>query len=171
MNVGNFVGSSLGMKLVNGKIKPKFGIPKVLAILIMISIFTLAFYGLMYGIKNMDVEFIVMPSLIILAFGYVALISPYTQNPKNYYIEFLNEDSLAGFKLFYKGKLVDIKHKIDNEGRIAFANNESKLSCLSYADGTKMSNLVKYKINNYFIMWLNDNKLLSSEVTVTFEEL
>lgn len=39
MNVGNFVGSSLGMKLVNGKIKPKFGIPKVLAILIMISFF------------------------------------------------------------------------------------------------------------------------------------
>ena len=47
-------------------------------------------------------------------------------------------------------------------------NNESKLSCISYADGSKMSNFVKYKIINYFTKWLNDNNLLSSETTITF---
>ena len=70
----------------------------------------------------------------------------------------------------YRGKLVNIQHKIDNQGKIAFANNSSKLSCISYADETKMSNFVKYKIINYFTRWLNDNDLLSSDVTSTFEE-
>ena len=89
---------------------------------------------------------------------------------QNYYIEFQNENSLADFKLSYKGKLVNIQYKIDNNGKIAFINN-SKLSCVSYADGTKMSNFTKYRIINYFTKQLNDNKLLSSEVTSTFEQL
>lgn len=56
-------------------------------------------------------------------------------------------------------------------GKIAFSNNSSKLSCIEYADGTRMSNFVKYKIINYFSKWLNDNNLLSSEITTTFEQL
>lgn len=56
-------------------------------------------------------------------------------------------------------------------GKIAFSNNSSKLSCIEYADGTRMSNFVKYEIINYFSKWLNDNNLLSSEITTTFEQL
>ena len=55
---------------------------------------------------------------------YIILINPYTQNKNNYYIEFESENSLANFRLYYKNKLVNIKYKIDNNGKIAFANNE-----------------------------------------------
>lgn len=171
MNFGNFVGAALGVKLVNGKFKPKFGAVAIIGLIFLI-LFFIGFIGaLVYGLINMNIEFIIMPAIGILAFGYVLLINPYTQKSSNYYIEFQNENSLAGFKLFYKGKLVNILHKIDGNGKIAFANNQSKLSCISYADGSKMSNLVKYKIINYFTRWLHDNNLLSSEVTTTFEQL
>ncbi len=171
MNIGNIVGAALGIKLVNGEIKPKFGIGAILIVAVMSLFFIGFFFSFAYGIINLNYEFIIMSSIGICSFGYLLMINPYTQKSSNYYIEFQNENSLAGFKLSYKGKLVNIQHKIDNDGKIAFANNSSKLSCISYADGTKMSNLVKYKIINYFTKWLNDNKLLSSEVTSTFEQL
>jgi len=129
------------------------------------------FCAFIYGLININFEFIVMPAMGMFAFGYLLLISPYTQKSSNYYIELQNENSLAGFKLSYKGKLVNIQHIIDNNGKFAFANNSSKLSCISYADGTRMSNFVKYKIMNYFGKWLNDKNLLSSEVTFTMEQL
>ncbi len=171
MNIGNFVGVALGIKLVNGKIRPKYGAGAIIGIAIMSLFFIGFFCAFIYGLINMNLEFVVMPAIGMFGFGYLLLISPYTQKSSNYYIEFQNENSLAGFKLSYKGKLVSIKHKIDNNGKIAFENNSSKLSCISYADGTQMSNLVKYKIINYFTKWLNDNNLLSSEVTSTFEQL
>ena len=101
--------------------------------------------------------------------GYLLLISPYTQNPENYYIEFESESSLNNFKLSYKNKPVTIQYKIDNNGKIAFYDNNNKLSCISYKDGSNMSNLTKYKIMNYFAKWLNDNGLMSGEITTTFE--
>lgn len=97
------------------------------------------------------------------------LISPYTQNPENYYIEFESENSLDNFKLSYKNKLVTIRYKIDNNGKITFYDNNNKLSCISYKDDSNMSNLTKYKIMNYFAKWLNDNGLMSDEITTTFE--
>lgn len=54
-------------------------------------------------------------------------------------------------------------------GKITFYNNNNKLSCISYKDGSNMSNLTKYKIMNYFTKWLNDNGLMSDEITTTFE--
>ena len=66
---------------------------------------------------------------------------------------------------------MDIKYEIDKVGKIKFANNEHKLSCISYADGSKMSNFTKYRIINYFTKWLSEYKLLSDEVTITHEEL
>ncbi len=101
--------------------------------------------------------------------GYILAITPYTQNPNNFYIEFPNENSLAGFRLNYKGKQVAVKYAIDNNGKIAFADNNHKLNCISYADGTNMSNLTKYKIINYFTKWLQENNLLSTNVTTVFE--
>lgn len=171
MTIGNFVGAALGVKLVNGKFRPKYGVRNIIGIIIMALFFIGFFCAFIYGLVNLNFEFIVMPAIGMFSFGYMLLISPYTQKSSNYYIEFQSEDSLAGFKLSYKGKLVNIQHKIDSNGKIAFANNSSKLSCISYADGTQMSNFVKYKVINYFTKWLNDNNLLSSEITSTFEQL
>ena len=171
MDIENFVGIPLGIKLVNGKIKPKYGVSSIIGIVIMTLIFIAFFCAFIYGLINMNLEFIIMPNFGMFGFGYMLLISPYTQKSSNYYIEFKNEDTLADFKLSYKGKLVNINYKIDDNGKIAFSNNSSKLSCIEYADGTRMSNFVKYKIINYFSKWLNDNNLLSSEITTTFEQL
>lgn len=106
-----------------------------------------------------------------MVFPISCLVSPYFQNAKNYYIEFEKEDSLNNFQLYYKNKKIKIEYKIDLKGKIAFLNNERKLQCISYDDGSKMSNFTKYKIINYFTKWLSDNHLLSNEVNTTFEEL
>ncbi|GEM_PF-3544606 len=171
MNLGNVVGIALGVKLINGKIKPKFGKGAIIVIIVMFILLLASLIGFIYGLLNFDVEFIIMCACGLFGFGYLLLISPYTQSSKNYYIEFESENSLNNFKLNYKNKLVAIQYKIDNKGKIAFSNNASKLSCISYADGSKMSNLTKYKIINYFTRWLNDNNLMSNEITSTFEQL
>ncbi len=170
MNMGNFVGAMLGIKLVNGKISPKYGTAAIVAMIIMVFFFILFCGTMIYGLINIDMEVIVMSVCGLYGFGYLLLISPYTQKSSNYYIEFQSENSLAGFKLAYKGRWVNIQYRLDNQGKFAFANNRNKLSCLSYVDGTKMSNLEKYKIINYFSKWLKDNGLLSLEVTSTLEQ-
>lgn len=169
MGFETLLGAAIGIKLVNGKIKPKFGFGAILATLILVLFFIGFLCALIYGLITLNSELIVMPAIAVIALGYALLISPFTQRSSNYHIEFPNENSLEGFKLSYKGKLVNIKHKIDKEGKIAFANNSSKTSCVSYADGTPMSNLTKYRIINYFIKWLSDNKLMSSDVTCYYE--
>lgn len=171
MNIGNIVGIGLGIKLVNGKIKPKFGKGAIISTIIMFLLLVVSLVGFVYSLLVLDVEFILMFALGVFGFGYLLLVNPYIQNSNNYYIEFESEDSLNNFKLNYKNKLVTIKYKIDDSGRIAFLNNNNKLSCISYADGSKMSNLTKYKVINYFAKWLNDNGLMSKEVTSTFERL
>jgi hypothetical protein len=169
--IENIVGAAIGTKLVNGKIRPKYGKSAILGIGFFILLLTGFIIAFIYGLLNGDVEFVIIPALGIASVIYLLLISPYTQNSSDYYIEFQNENTLAGFRLFYKQKLVYIQYKVDSVGKIAFANNGSKLSCISYADGTNMSNFVKYKIINYFSKWLNDNQLLSKEVTTTLEQL
>lgn len=165
----NIVGMALGIKLVNGKIKPKLSKEGIISTTIMIIIFIASLVGFIYTLINLNIELLFACLCGILAFGYLLLISPYTQNSENYYIEFESQDSLNNFKLSYKNKLVNIQYKLDNNGKIAFNNNDSKLSCISYADGSKMTNLTKYKIINYFSKWLNDNNLMSDEITSTFE--
>ena len=97
------------------------------------------------------------------------MISPYCQNPNNYYIEFQDENTLADFKLYYKNKLVNVLYKVDQVGKIAFASNTNKLGCVSYADGSVMKKIDKYRIVNYFTLWLTENDLVSKDVTFVFE--
>ena len=170
MNIGNFVGAALGIKLINGKIKPKYGKKAIAGIVFMLLLLLLCIILFIYELIKMDLIDAILYGFGIVCFLYLFLISPYTQKSSYYYIEFQNENTLDGFKLSYKGKLVNIKYIVDKDGKIAFANNSSKLSCISYADGTKMNNFTKYRIINYFSKWLNDNNLLSSEVTATFEQ-
>lgn len=171
MNSGNIAGTALGIKLVNGKFKPKFNLLSYIVLTIFILLFIVFFVAFIYGIINLNLEFIIIPSIGMFGTGYIILITPYTQKASNYKIELKKENSLAGFKLFYKDKKVIIKHKIDDNGKFAFGNNYKKLDCVSYADGKKMSNFTKYRIINYFGRWLQDNNLMSSLVTVTFEKL
>ena len=171
MNVGNIVGIILAVKATSGKIKPKFGKKAIIGLSFMLLLLLISFIGFIYGLLSFNLELLLSCFCCLLCLAYLFLISPYTQNHKNYYIEFASENSLNNFQLYYKNKLVAIKYKIDNNGKIAFSSNDNKLSCVSYADGSKMSNLTKYKIINYFAKWLNDNDLASNEITTTFEQL
>lgn len=169
--IDTFAGAYLGVQLVNGKIRPKYGKQGIVAVILYPIILITCFACLIYGFINLELGFILYPSIGIFAFGYMMLISPYFQSSKNYYIKFQNENTLNNFELYYKNKKVKILYKIATDGKIAFLNNEKKLSCFAYENGDKMSNFTKYKIMNYFAKWLNDNKLLSNDVTTTFEEL
>ena len=165
-------GIVIGIKLVNGKIKPKkrsFLTNIILMIFILLLI--TFFITFLYGLINMNIEYMLYSGIGIWGISYILLISAYTQNSNNYYIKIKNENSFEGFELYYKKKRIDIKFCVDKEGKFKWANNNSKLKCVSYYDGTKMSNFTKYRIINYFSSWLLENDYLSKEVSVTFEKL
>lgn len=113
MNIGNLTGIELGIKALNGRFKPKYTKGAIVCIIIFLSFIVGFILALVYGMINLNLEFIIMPTIGIWAFGYMLLISPYTQRRKNYSIEFEKENTLKNFKLFYKGKLVNIDYKID----------------------------------------------------------
>lgn len=161
---------NLDIKLVSGKIKIKSGIGAISTIIIMILLLILSIFGTIYYLLNFDLKLLLTFIGGALGTIYLSLISPYTQKSSNYYLKVQSENSLTNFELFYKGKLVYINHKFDSDGKFAFTNNDSKLSCISYDDGSKMNNFTKYKIINYFVQWLGDNNLLSTEVTTTLEK-
>ena len=163
--------SILNIKLISGKIKPKITIGGVVGIFIFSLLLIATVVGFVYGIVKFDIVITLIGGIGFFSFGYLLLISPYTQFSKNYIIEFPNENSLVDFKLIYKGKQVLIKYGIDITGKLFYVNNNSKLSCISYLDGSNMSNFTKYKIINYFTRWLEDNDLISNEVTSSLEEL
>lgn len=170
--IGNFAAAGVAVSLLNGRIKPrKKGILTYLGLifeLVAIIGFSIAF---IYGVFTVNIEFIVFGGGAALSFVYLWLISAYTQRSKNYYIKVQNPNSFENIELYYKKKRVNLKYLVDNEGKFKWANNEAKLECVSYYDGTNMSNFTKYRILNYFSAWLLDNDYLSKEVTVSFEKL
>ena len=171
--VEGVVGATIGIKLVNGKLRPKkrgkVKIYLLFAFLGVVFILPLAWFIGKLVTGTFDV--ILFASAIICGsfLIYLLMISPYTQNPNNYDIEFKDENTLAGFKLYYKSKLVNVLYKVDKYGKIAFADNNNKLNCVSYADGSVMKKVDKYRIVNYFALWLTENDLVSKEVTFVFE--
>lgn len=167
--VEHIIGTAIGIKLVNGKFRPKFGIGAVFAILFFVLLFIISLVMFVLGLLSFNIRLMLVFGFGMFSVGYLLAISPYTQKTSNFYIEFPNENSLAGFRLSYKGKQVAVKYAVDNDGKIAFADNNHKLECISYADGTNMSNLTKCKIINYFTKWLHENGLLSTNVTTVFE--
>lgn len=168
----NIIGTNIGIKLMNGKIKPKKkGIKTYITIIIFTLLLIAFFIVLLYGLINFNIEYILWGSISTLATGYILLISAYTQNSNNYYIKFKNQNSFEGIELYYKKKQINLKFLVDQEGKFKWANNNSKLKCVSYFDGSHMSNFTKYRIINYFSAWLLENDYLSKEVTVTFEKI
>ena len=163
-------GTVIGISLVNGKIKPKYVISNIIGCIIVFLLDILfAFLLIFYGIINFDLEFIFFPVLGIVVCTYFLLIIPVLQNPNNFYIKFKDYKTLEGFELYYKNKKVNVLYKLDGRGRIMFNTNIKKKDCISYADGSKMSNVLKFKIINYFSMWLKSNNLLSEHVTLSIE--
>ncbi len=169
MDFKNVVLSCSNVKLASGKFRPKFNKFSIVVTILFFILLGVSSIGLIYALLSLNLDLMLTWGCGIFASMYFILINPYTQNKNDYYIEFESENSLANFKLYYKNKLVNIKYKIDNNGKIAFANNNSKLDCISYADGTKMSKLTKFRIINYFTKWLNDYHLMSEEITTTLE--
>ena len=107
---------------------------------------------------NVNFVIFIVSVVLIPVLDYLMLLSPYQQYTENYYIEFPNENSFEGFKLFYRKKEVFVAYKVDKDGKFVFSD-ENKLNCVSYVDGAKMSNLTKRRIINYFTSWMRDNDL------------
>ena len=166
------IGTNIGIKLINGKIKPKKRSFKTSIVLIIFTLLLIIFsVAFLYGIINMNIEYIFFCGLTVWGITYLLLISAYTQNSNNYYIKVKAENSFEGFELYYKQRKVELKFDVDEEGKFRWSNDKSKLKCISYSDGTNMSNFTKYRIINYFSSWLLENDYLSKDVSVTFEEL
>ena len=170
--IGGVAGAALGIKLVNGNLRPKYNkkmnkigpiLFSIVFLIPLISFFVTLYFG------TFAIFLLIAGIFCIVAYIYFLMILPAFQNPNNYYIEFVREDSMEGFKLYYKNKLINVLYRVDSVGKIAFMYNDNKLGCVSYADGSKMKKIDRYRIVNYFSMWLNDNDLLSKDVTVVFE--
>ena len=54
MNIGNFVGAALGIKLINGKIKPKYGKKAIAGIVFMLLLLLLCIILFIYELIKMD---------------------------------------------------------------------------------------------------------------------
>lgn len=168
----NIIGTNIGIKLMNGKIKPKKkSIKTYIAIIIFTLLLIVFFIILLYGLISLNIEYIFFGGISVWGISYLLLISAYTQNSNNYYIKFKNQNSFEGIELYYKKKRINLKFLVDQEGKFKWANNNSKLKCVSYFDESHMSNFTKYRIINYFSAWLLENDYLSKEVTVTFEKI
>lgn len=102
--IGTSVGAIAGIKLVNGKFRPKYGIKAIIGTIFLILSDLAAIIAFIYGIVNLNVEFIIMPTIGTISLTYLILILPYCQNPNNYYIKFQSENTLYNFELYYKRK-------------------------------------------------------------------
>lgn len=171
--IPDITSSILAVEMLNGRMHPnRINKPsKIIAAIFLALVFCGGILLFIVGIIGLDLELILISVIGIIAFVYLFLISPYGQKVSDYNIRFKSRDSLADFTLTYKGKEVAFLYKIDKDGKIMFSDNAHKLNCVSYRDGSKMSNFTKYRIMNFFSKWLMDNKLLSDNVTVTFEKL
>ncbi|MBQ7668167.1 MAG: hypothetical protein IJS47_02445 [Clostridia bacterium] len=149
-------------KSLSGKMKLRDDKKSMISGISFFALFIIIFIAcFLIGILKEGYAVLSLGSLVGIAiFIYLISLSPFLQNLNNYYIEFPNEKSLEDFRLLYKNKLVKVEYKIDENGRISF-NDDDNLECISYADGSKMTNLTKNKIFNYFSLWLSEYDLLS----------
>lgn len=160
-------GAAIGIHLVNGKLRPK-ATSKALGMVIM-WVGTLALFGV-GGLLTYQEDY--GKALFVLTGAFVWLycvsLSPAMQSGRNYDIS-LPDGTLNSLQVIYKGKQVLVDYSLDESGLFVWRDNAHKLSCLRYADGSKMSGTKKYKIINYLNYTLVQAKLLSLKVTVTFE--
>lgn len=161
----SFVGAKVAKKSVSGKMKVRkpSGIAAALSIICFgFSILVLLMYGI---IKEAELELGIAVVCGIFGFGYIILINPLLQSKKNYRI-FVNGGEI---QISYKNRPVLFKYHIDPEGRIAFVDDYNKINCVSYADGSRMGKVTKFRIVNYLTMWLQQRDCLSDSTRYTIE--
>ena len=173
-NIASVEFSDGEMHLRNGRMKvKKMPANAYVAFVFFILLAIAPFPLLISGIVDFGAEYILMQLLIMVAVIFLLKISPYTQSSKSYYIEFLNENSCIGLKLYYNGKQVAIPYKVDRLGKVIMDNYEStaKIASICYIDGTNINTRTQYKITYYFVRWLIDNNLMSDDPSGTFKSL
>lgn len=159
------------MHLKNGEMKIKLTFMAIFAFTILTIFLIFGVYLLINGIINLEIESIIMPLILIGAILYGFKVSFYTQSSKNFYIEFPNENSCIGFKLYYKGSQIVIPYKVDQFGKIILDNYESenKINSIHYIDGTSIKSATQRTITYYFVRWLHLNNLMSDDPSGTFK--
>lgn len=142
------------------------------SLVVMIGILIFILHGVFTGTRELtteDLDMVVIGPLGIWAFMYLLRVSPYTQTGKSYRIEFKEEGTFEGIRLFYKEKEVLLDYEVDEVGKFKWKYNGKKTACVCYKDGSKMKRLLKYKITNYYTLWLLEQGFLSDEVTVVHD--
>ena len=166
--LGTMVGIGLGLKNLNGKTllelkKSKSAKGGIIALVLM---YGLGLTCLVIGLIDSVLDMILAGSFLLFCLSYLLYLSPLFQRSKNYTIDFVD---LGNFTLYYKGREVNIKYKLDEEGKFLFLDDSNKHRCISYADGSRMSSTKQYRIMNYFSKWLQDYDLMSKHTTFSLE--
>lgn len=158
-------------KPITGKIHPNYSKGRLLlfclAYLLLFALNGILFWA---AVEERSIGYLIWGFLGLFAFGYLILISPYSQRPQNYDIEIIAPDGrIQGLYVTYKGRGVNVSYTLDADGRFAFSDNAYKTKCVSYSDGTRMPAFTRYRVVNYLSMALKTNNLLSEMVTPTIE--
>ena len=96
---------------------------------------------------------------------YVGFIAFPFQKSSSYSFEFMEGAGLQKMKVFYKGKELELKYKLDKTGRFMWEDNRRRAACIAYADGSSMNSwFVKYRVLNYMNGFLSQNHLMSKEI-------
>ena len=149
-------------KFITGKFKPKCSKGMLLINLILdlcLIAATILFILEVIKLGNANLSIVIISAILIPVLDYIILLSPYQQYTENYYIEFKDEKTIDGFKLFYRKRELEVLYEIDKNGKIVFKNSDGT-KCFAYKDGKRLSGLTKRRIINYFTAWLKDNNLL-----------
>lgn len=164
--------TKLAIDFMNGKIHQPRKIRKRKVILAITTMVIMAlFCACLYGfVIDSDPTLLLAAALMGFSWPYLLSISPYVQNAADYHIWVLkNGDRLEELYVSYKGRDVSVKYALDEKGKFVFADNIRKTDCVSYADGSRMTQRAKYCIVNYLAYVLEMNGLLSEGITVSFE--
>lgn len=93
------LGTLIGMQIVNGRIRPKFGKAAIIKKIILMGVMLAGFLYLFYlGVKG-ESYYLLLSLIGIASLIYIMVITPEFQNPNNYSIKLKNEDSLEGCQL------------------------------------------------------------------------
>ena len=128
--------------------------------LILLGIYLLFKYAIIPLLNGYiaPIENFIGPFLLIMPVLYIFSISPYFQNKKNYKIV-LDED----IKIYYKNKLLNFEYVVKEDGKVDFKDVLNKNKCISYADGSKMSDRLKYQHANFIAMALSELGIMSQQ--------
>lgn len=164
MRVGEMAGIAISTKVMNNKLKPNFGPGRYIAfsmfVLLALGFLAISVMGFMKGDIGQALTGIVATALVI----YAICITPLMVKDVKVTITENNE-----IHVFHKKKEVIVDLVKDEEDKYDFANPLNKISCIRYADGSKMPAFYKYRVCNKLVEVLGQSQLLSKNVRLTLE--